>query len=80
MRLDFAVPAEATRGRVIVWRVDKGLEAAYVELAAPPVDLPVDIFQSGGRYAFQIDVYSDDGAGRTRTASTYTDAITIVAQ
>jgi hypothetical protein len=80
VRLDFAVPAEATRGRVIVWRVDKGLEAAYFELAAPPVDLPVDIFQAGGRYAFQIDVYSDDGAGRTRSASTYTDAITIVAQ
>jgi hypothetical protein len=56
VRLDFAVPAEATRGRVIVWRVDKGLEAAYVELAAPPVDLPIDIFQSCGRYAFQIDV------------------------
>jgi hypothetical protein len=80
VRLDFIVPAEASRGHVIVWRVDKGLEAAYVEIAAPPVDLPIDIFQAGGRYAFQIDVYSDDGAGRTRSASTYTDAITIVAQ
>lgn len=80
LHLDFVAPAEATKGRVIVWRVDKGLEASYVEIAAPPVDLPIDIFQAGGRYAFQIDVFADDGAGRTRSASTYTDAITIVGQ
>jgi len=80
LRLDFAAPAEATTGRVIVWRVDKSVEAAYVEIAGPPVDLPIDIFQAGGRYAFQIDMVADDGAGRTRSASLYTDAITIVGQ
>jgi hypothetical protein len=78
LHLDFVAPAEATKGRVIVWRVDKPMEAGYVEVAGPPVDLPIDIFQDGGRYAFQIDVYADDGAGRLRSASLYTDAVTIV--
>ena len=80
VRLDFVEPAEATRGRVIVWRVDRGVEAAYVELARAPIDLPPDLFQAGGRYAFQVDVFADDGDGRTRSASTYSDAITLLGQ
>jgi hypothetical protein len=45
-----------------------------------PVALPPDIFQDGGRYTFQIDVFADDERGGQRTASTYTDAVTIVSQ
>jgi hypothetical protein len=80
LHLEFSAPAEATKARVVIWRVDKSYEAAYLEVSGSEVDLPIDIFQNGGRYAFQIDVYADDGAGRTRSASTFTDAITIVAQ
>ena len=80
LRLDFAEPAEATKGRVIVWRVDRIYEAAYVVFDRAPVDLPPDIFQDGGRYTFQIDVFADDDRGGQRTASTYTDAVTIVSQ
>jgi hypothetical protein len=80
LRLDFAEPPEATKGRVIVWRVDRIYEAAYVVFDRAPVDLPPDIFQDGGRYTFQIDVFADDDHGGQRTASTYTDAVTIVSQ
>lgn len=80
LRLDFAEPAEATKGRVIVWRVDRIYEAAYVVFDRAPVDLPPDIFVDGGRYTFQIDVFADDDRGGTRSASTYTDAVTLVGQ
>jgi hypothetical protein len=80
LRLDFAGPDEATRGRVIVWRVDKQMEAAYISFERAPIDLPPDLFQAGGRYAFQIGVYADDGAGHTRSAGTYSDAITLLPQ
>ncbi|HSN28862.1 MAG TPA: hypothetical protein VLT45_21390, partial [Kofleriaceae bacterium] len=65
---------------VIVWRVDRGSEVAYVELARAPIELPPDIFQAGGRYAFQIDVFASEPGGRTRSASTYSDAITLLGQ
>jgi hypothetical protein len=80
LRLDFAEPPEATRGRVIVWRVDRSYEAAYVVFDRAPVDLPPDIFVDGGRYTFEIDVFVDDARGGQRTASTVTDAVTIVGQ
>jgi hypothetical protein len=78
--LDFTAPPEGVKGRVIVWRIDRAAEAAYVVFDHAPVALPPDIFQDGGRYTFQIDVFSDEPDGVQRTASTYTDAVVLVAQ
>jgi hypothetical protein len=80
LTLDFTQPPEATKGRVIVWRIDRYTEAAYVVFDHPPVALPPDIFQAGGRYTFQIDVFSDEADGLQRTASAYSDAAVVVAQ
>jgi hypothetical protein len=80
IRVDVALPAGTTGGRLIVWEADTQREAAYVTFDHAPIDLPPDIFEDSQRYALQLDAFADDGHGRLRTAGTYTRTFQLVAQ
>lgn len=80
IELSFDGPTDFTRGRVIVWRADRGEAAASVDFDHVPVALPPDIFQDSARYTLQIDVFVDDGHGHVRTAGYYSDAFSLSAQ
>ena len=78
--VDFAQPPDGTSGHLIVWEPESQSQVAYIEFDQAPVELPPDIFENNGRYTIQIAVTADDGRGRIRTAGTYTDLFTIMAQ
>ena len=80
IELAFAGPTDFTRGRVIVWRADRGEAAASVAFDHLPVDLPPDIFEDSARYTLQIDVTVDDEHGHVRRAGYYSDAFSLTAQ
>ncbi len=80
IELAFSGPTDFTRGRVVVWRADRGEAAASVAFDHLPVDLPPDIFEDSARYTLQIDVEVDDGHGHVRSAGYYSDAFSLTAQ
>ena len=80
IELAFDGPTDFSRGRVLLWRADRGELAASVAFDHLPVAIPPDIFEDSARYTLQIDVFVDDGHGHIRTAGYYSDAFSLTAQ